>query len=400
MFFGDPAQIDAAAWDCLVEADPDANPFVRHAFLSAMHASGSASAQTGWGAHFLTLWQQSGSQDRMVAAVPLYVKSHSYGEYVFDWSWAQAQERSGLAYYPKWLVAVPFTPVVGTRILAIDAAARNAAVAALMDLAQTQGLSSLHVLFPPVSQMKTLARAGMLVREGLQFHWRNRGYRHFDEFLAALSQPKRKKIRAERRKVAEAGVAVDRRVGAAISREDWAFFFRCYENTYAEHGSTAYLNLDFFLRLARTMPEHLLLVRASRAGRPIASALGVFDLRQSALYGRYWGAVESIPCLHFECCYYQMIEFAIGQGLQVFEGGAQGAHKLARGLDPVPTYSAHWLREPALREAVRHFLGRERHAVTATIDELSEHRALRASPAEPGDQDGPDRRPGSPRHDA
>jgi predicted N-acyltransferase len=218
----------------------------------------------------------------------------------------------------------------------------------------------------------------MLVREGLQFYWRNQSYAHFDAFLDALTQPKRKKIRAERRKVAAAGVQLDRRVGTAITRDDWAFFFYCYENTYAEHGSSAYLNLDFFLRLARSMPEHLMLVRASRAGQPIASALGVYDRKRSVLYGRYWGAVEAVPCLHFECCYYQMIDFAIEQGLQVFEGGAQGAHKLARGLDPVPTYSAHWLREPAMFEAVRQFLRRERTAVSATIDELGEHRALRA----------------------
>jgi predicted N-acyltransferase len=373
----DPGRLDAAAWDRLVQADPAGCPFVRHAFLHALHASGSATADTGWGTSFLTLWSRVGDQEQMAAAVPLYVKGHSYGEYVFDWSWAQAQERMGLAYYPKWLVAVPFTPVVGTRILAVDEPAREAAITALLDLARRTRLSSLHVLFPPANQLESLARAGMLVREGLQFHWYNRDFANFDAFLGALAQPKRKKIRAERRKVAEAGVQLDRRVGTAITRKDWAFFFRCYQNTYAEHGSSPYLNLDFFLRLARTMPEHLMLVCASRAGEPIASALGVFDRERSALYGRYWGAVEAVSCLHFECCYYQMIDFAIEQGLRIFEGGAQGAHKLARGLDPVPTYSAHWLREPAMREAVGQFVKRERIAVAETIDELAEHRALR-----------------------
>jgi hypothetical protein len=375
--FEDPGRLDAVAWDALVAADPDGCPFVRHAFLHALYASGSATEDTGWGTSFLTLWDRAQGLERLAAAVPLYVKAHSYGEYVFDWSWAQAQERMGLAYYPKWLVAVPFTPVVGTRILAIDEAARHAAVTALLDLARRHELTSLHVLFPPEVQVAALAHAGMLVREGLQFHWRNRDYAHFEAFLAALTQPKRKKIRAERRKVAEAAVQVDRRVGSEISATDWAFFYQCYENTYAEHGSSAYLNLDFFLRLADTMPEHLLMVRAHRDGRPVASALGVFDRARSALYGRYWGALESVPCLHFECCYYQMIDFAIEQGLQVFEGGAQGAHKLARGLDPVPTYSAHWLREPAMREAVRQFVRREGAAVAETIDELGEHRALR-----------------------
>jgi len=382
--YDDPAQLDAAAWDRLVHNDADANPFLRHAFLHALHASGAATPETGWGASFLTLWEHiaaPGAPERLAAAVPLYIKGHSYGEYVFDWAWADAQQRSGRAYYPKWLVAVPFTPVVGTRILAIDEAARRAAVEALLGVARGNDLSSLHVLFPPKAQLDALARAGMLVREGLQFHWQNRDYADFEAFLAALAQPKRKKIRAERRKVAEAGIRLERRTGADITAADWRFFVRCYDNTYAEHGSSPYLNLDFFLRLAGTMPEHLMLVLATRDGAPVASALGIYDQARSALYGRYWGAVEAVSCLHFECCYYQMIEFAIEQRLQVFEGGAQGAHKLARGLDPVPTYSAHWLRDPPLREAVRQFLVRERGAIAATIDELGEHRALRARPA-------------------
>jgi len=378
--FDDPAQVDAAAWDRLVQADPDGNPFLRHAFLNALHASGAARPETGWGPSLLTLWEAGATAadpERLAAAVPLYLKGHSYGEYVFDWAWADAQRRAGRDYYPKWLVAVPFTPVVGSRILAADAAARQAAVRALLSVARANDLSSLHVLFPPKPQLDALAAAGMLVREGLQFHWRNRDYAGFDDFLAALAQPKRKKIRAERRKVAEAGVRLERRCGQAIARADWDFFHRCYAHTYAEHGSSPYLNLDFFLRLADTMPEHLMLVLATRDGTPIASALGVFDAARGALYGRYWGALEPVSCLHFECCYYQMIEFAIEQRLQVFEGGAQGAHKLARGLDPVATWSAHWLRDAPLREAVRQFLVRERGAVAATIDELAEHRALR-----------------------
>jgi predicted N-acyltransferase len=378
--FDDPARIDAAAWDGLVEADPDANPFLRHAFLHALHASGSATPETGWGASFLTLWERGADgarAERLAAAVPLYLKGHSYGEYVFDWAWADAQRRAGGAYYPKWLVAVPFTPVVGTRILARDAPARRAAIDALLGVVRANDLSSLHVLFPPRAQLDALADAGMLVREGLQFHWRNRGYADFEAFLDALAQPKRKKIRAERRKVAEAGVRLQRRTGRDITRADWAFFHECYANTYAEHGSSPYLNLDFFLRLAEAMPEHLLLVLAMRGGTPVASAMGVYDAPRGALYGRYWGALEAVSCLHFECCYYQMIEFAIERRLQVFEGGAQGAHKLARGLDPVATWSAHWLRDAPLREAVRQFLARERGAIAATIDELAEHRALR-----------------------
>lgn len=371
----DPARIDRSAWNALVAADAEANPFLRHEFLAALTASGAAAAASGWQPRFLLLAQG----DRLVAAAPLYAKDHSYGEYVFDWSWAEAYHRAGLAYYPKWLVAVPFTPVPGARLLARDGASRERLAAALLAHARESGLSSLHVLLPPARDVDVLARAGMLVRDGVQFHWRNQGYASFDDFLAALSQDKRKKIRAERRKVREAGVGLERRVGREITEDDWRFFFRCYLATYRAHFSSPYLNLDFFLRIAESMPENLLLVLARRDGQPVASALGVFDAQHSEprLYGRYWGAVEPVSCLHFECCYYQMIEFAIERRLAWFEGGAQGAHKLARGLDPVPTQSAHWLAHPGMRQAVARFLQRERAGVAAAIDELNEHRAFR-----------------------
>jgi len=373
IIFEDLGRIDAAAWDRLVGADPDANPFLHHAFLHALQSSGAATADTGWLAQFVTLWRN----DRLAAAVPLYAKSHSYGEYVFDWSWAEAQERRGMPYYPKWLVAVPFTPVAGTRLIAADAPARHAAIAALLGLVRRSGLSSLHILFAPSAQTDALAQAGMLIRSNLQFHWRNHDYENFDAFLAALTQPKRKNIRAERRKVREAGIDLQRRTGRGITEDDWRFFLHCYENTYAVHGATPYLSLEFFQTIAERMPEHMMLVRATHLGRPIACALAMFDRRRSVLYGRYWGATAYVPCLHFECCYYQMIEFAIEQGLQVFEGGAQGAHKLARGLDPVETRSAHWLLDPRMHAAVQQFVMRERDTVASTIDEMSEHRALR-----------------------
>ena len=384
----DPAAIDGAAWDRLVAADADANPFLRHAFLAALQSSGAASAQSGWFAQFLTLWKDG----QLAAGIPLYAKAHSYGEYVFDWAWAEAQERLGTPYYPKWLVAVPFTPVSGTRVLAQDAPARDAAVSALLALARRGEFSSLHVLFAPPAQIGALARAGMLVRNSVQFHWLNRGYSGFEAFLEALTQPKRKNIRAERRKVRDAGVQLSRVVGTDIGDEDWRFFVRCYDNTYLQHGGPPYLNLAFFRAIARAMPENLMLVRAHRNGRPIASALGVLDRQRSVLYGRYWGALEHVPCLHFECCYYQMIDFAIAEGLQVFEGGAQGAHKLARGLDPVRTQSAHWLRDAALQSAVRRFLERESTAVAESIDELSEHRALRRQDAPAAGDAAPDSR--------
>jgi len=374
ILYDDPGRLDAAAWDRLVRADGGANPFLRHAFLHALHESGAATPDSGWFARFLTIWR--GKQ--LAAVVPLYAKTHSYGEYVFDWSWADAYERHGIAYYPKGIVAVPFTPVPGTRIIAADDIARRHAITALLALVAPMGLSSLHVLFAPSEQIEALRAAGMLIRTGVQFHWHNRGYRGFNQFLDALTQPKRKKIRAERRKVQQEGVVLQRRIGREITEEDWRFFVRCYDSTYAAHGAPSYLNLDFFLSIAQHMPENLLLVCASRDGVPIASALALFDKEQSALYGRYWGAIVPIPCLHFECCYYQMIEFAIEQGLLVFQGGAQGAHKMSRGLDPQLTESAHWLREPSMNAAVRRFIEHERKSVAAMVDELNEHRAMRS----------------------
>ncbi len=374
--FADIGEIDANAWDGLLAADPDANPFLRHAFLRALQSSGCASPETGWFAQFLTLWRGQ----TLAAAVPLYAKSHSYGEFVFDWAWADAHQRAGREYYPKWLVAVPFTPVAGTRVLARDAAARRAGIVTLREIAGANPLSSLHVLFAVPAQIDAMAAAGMLVRSSVQYHWRNRGYSDFEHFLADLTQTKRKNIRAERRKVHAAGVELERRVGREITDEDWEFFFQCYQNTYAIHGAPPYLNMEFFSTIAAQMPENLMLVRAARAGRPLASALCVLDRQRSALYGRYWGSMEPVSCLHFECCYYQMIEFAIEQRLQLFEGGAQGSHKLARGLDPVLVHSAHWLRDRALHRAVERFVERERAMTAAAVDEMSEHRALRGAP--------------------
>jgi hypothetical protein len=369
--FGDIASIGRAAWSRLAASDADANPFVRYEYLHALEASGCVGGRSGWVPQHLTLARGG----ELAAAVPLYVKSHSFGEYVFDWAWADAYARHGLAYYPKLVAAVPFAPVTGARLLARDASARAALAHALLAHARASALSSLHVLFAPERDVALLAAHGMLVRRGVQFHWRNPGFSTFDDFLAALAQPKRKKIRAERRHVAQAGVTVERLTGESIGAADWDFFHRCYRATYAVHGSTPYLNRDFFRLLGEAMPRNLLLVIARRADRPIAAALGVFD--ETRLYGRHWGTIDSVSCLHFECCYYQMIEFAIEHGLRVFEGGAQGAHKLARGFDPAPTVSAHWLAELAMHAAVQRFLVRESDAIDHTLDELNEHRAWR-----------------------
>jgi predicted N-acyltransferase len=368
----DVRTLDARDWDSLCgERGP--GPFVRHAFLAALQTAGCVGEDAGWQPHFVVLEDASGT---LAAAAPLYLKAHSYGEYVFDWAWAEAYGRHGLRYYPKGLVAVPFTPVPGPRLLARDGAAREALVRALCDRCDTLGLSSLHVLFPDELDAAALANAGLMQRRGVQFHWTNPGWSDFEAYLAALSQPKRKKIRAERRRVAEAGVEVRMLAGSEISDADWTFFARCYRSTYAQHHSTPYLNRAFFVELARTMPESLLMARATRHGQPVAAALLMRDA--TAIYGRYWGAIEHVPCLHFEASYYAPIEWAIANGIRRFEGGAQGEHKMARGFLPVRTCSFHRLAHPAFADAVERFLAREADGVDAYLDELDERSPLRA----------------------
>ena len=364
-------EVEPRAWDALLP--PETPPFVQHAFLAALEASGCVGGDTGWTPAHLGLWQD----DRLVAAAPLYRKTHSWGEYVFDWAWADAYHRNGLRYYPKLLCAVPFTPVGGPRLLAREPGHRAALAAALLAHARAGRLSSLHVLFPGEGEADALAAEGCLIRTGVQFHWRNQGYASFEDFLAALAQPKRKKIRAERRKVAEQGIVARRIAGEAITPAMWRFFMRCYEATYAAHGSEPYLNLGFFERIGREMPGSLILVLAERDGEPVASSLLMRDAQR--LYGRYWGSVAAIPFLHFECAYYQAIEAAIELGISTIEGGAQGEHKMARGFLPVATRSAHWLREPAFADAVERFLSREGSMIDAYLDELAERSPLAAA---------------------
>ena len=315
----------------------------------------------------MTLWK--GHQ--LTAALPLYQKSHSYGEYVFDWAWADAYAQHGLPYYPKLLAAIPFTPVQSPRLLAQDEASRMALLDAALNHARRSGLSSLHILFPSSEEAAMMQRRGMMLRYGVQFHWRNAGYEDFDAFLASLAREKRKKIRQDRRRVCAEGISFRRLVGNEIGAEHWRFFGRCYDRTYALHCSSPYLNLSFFEHMGRTMAENLLLVLAERAGKPVASALNVFT--QETLYGRYWGALEYVPALHFETCYYQAIDFCIARGIRYFEGGAQGEHKLARGLLPVRTLSAHWLAHPEFARAVERYLARECAGVERYMDELNEH---------------------------
>jgi len=361
------ASVDPAQWDALARG----NPTVSYAFLDALHRSGCASAQSGWSPRFPSIWEGP----TLVAAAPLYVKAHSYGEYVFDWSWADAYERHGVDYYPKLLVAVPFTPATGARLLARDAGAARSLAHALMAMAREAGVSSLHILFPDERDVQVLRGEKLLERTGVQFHWRNPGYRDFSDFLAAFSHDKRKKVRQERKRVADAGVELVRLTGAEATQRDWDFFHACYRRTYREHRSTPYLDRAFFGMLATHMPDNLLLVLARREGKPIAAALDIFG--EHALYGRYWGATEYVPGLHFEACYYQGIEFCIERRIALFEGGAQGEHKHARGFLPEKTRSFHWLAHPAFNRAVDEFLAREGAGIAEYMDELNERSPFR-----------------------
>ena len=351
--------IEPSQWDRLAG---DA-PLLSHAYFSALHETRCAAEETGWQPRFLTAWERS----TLIGALPLYAKSHSYGEYIFDWGWADAYRRHGRHYYPKLVAAVPFTPVPGARLLAPDASMRRA----LLERARTElrrGYSSLHVLFLDDAQAREGAAAGMLRRGGVQFHWRNGGYRDFADFLSAFNHDKRKKIRQERRRLAEAGVVFVRKTGTDIGASDRAFFFECYERTYRAHHSTPYLSPEFFERIAATLAANMLLVVGYRNGRRLCAALDVFD--RNTLWGRYWGTREFVPGLHFEACYYQAIEFCIERGIGCFEGGAQGVHKLARGLLPVATHSLHAIGDRAFAAAIADYCTRERVDVAHSIDEL------------------------------
>ena len=475
-----PLEVDATAWNALLALQSHPTPFMRHEYLAALHESESAVPHTGWTPRFMTLWEG----DLLVAACPLYLKSHSYGEYVFDWAWASAYEQHGVPYYPKAVVAVPFTPVPGTRLMARDAAARQWLVQALCQWCEDEGISSLHVLFASDDDVLTGAREGLMLRHTVQFHWKNvaptlgtdvsslppegalaalgrpgggsgaaptlgtdvsslppegalaalgrpgggsgaaptlgtggfllptesvlaaveshcdsgsaaagtLAYRDFDDFLAHLTQEKRKKFRQERRRVAEAGVTFRWALGADITADAWNFFYRCYERTYLEHGNPPYLTRAFFQQMADRMPEHWLLFIAEREGRPIASSLIAISAQPSSArgqyhskyagctaYGRYWGALERVDCLHFEACYYQPLAWCIAHGVQRFEGGAQGEHKMARALLPVPATSMHWLAHPAFADAVDRFLAREGAGVEQYLDHLQARSPFRAA---------------------
>ncbi len=362
------AEVPAADWD----ACAGGNPFVSHAFLDALEESGSATAETGWLQQHLVLPDPKGG---LLGCAPLYLKNHSYGEYVFDWNWADAYERAGGRYYPKLQCSVPFTPATGPRLLVHPTAEREEVMAgltaAMLELARRHQASSLHITFPPEAQFDALGRFGLLQRLGVQYHWQNRGYAAFDDFLDALASRKRKAIRKERRKVAESGIRLRALTGGEIEPRHWDAFFEFYMATADRKWGQPYLTREFFHLLGERLTDRVVLMLADYQGEPVAGALNLKS--GDTLYGRNWGALGRFRFLHFETCYYQAIDYAIAHGLKYVEAGAQGEHKIQRGYLPTATYSAHWIADANFSRAVEEFLARERAAVEQEIAYLADH---------------------------
>ncbi len=362
-------EIDAKQWNALT----DGTPVLSHEFLSALEHSGCVGLGTGWNPYPLVAKQNS----QLIGAMPMYLKSHSYGEYVFDWAWADAYQRSGLNYYPKLLCAVPFSPITSVRLLAKDDHVKSLMIDAIEGAMQQHELSSAHVLFPDDACAMQFEAAGWLKRIGVQFRWHNKNYANFEGFLATLNHDKRKKIHQERKKVQYAGVTCKWIKGTDITANDWGFFYQCYANTYREHHSTPYLTRAFFAEIGCTMPNNILLMVAQVDDKPIASTLNIYN--ETTLYGRYWGAVQFVSGLHFELCYYQAQEFCIAENIQYFEGGAQGEHKLARGFEPRPTCSYHKIAHADFELAIQQFLVREQAGIAAYVSELEERAPFKSA---------------------
>lgn len=351
-------------------------PLLSHAFLSALEASKSVGARTGWQPCPLLFYEEN----TLVGAIPLYIKNHSYGEYVFDWAWAEAYERNGLNYYPKLVSAIPFSPITSQRLLLSpkhdQSQISSLMVKALEQFLYTHQFSSVHVLFPNATSAVPFRQHNWLERHGVQFEWHNESFQNFDEFLTQLTQEKRKKIKQERKKVLNAGVVCQRIKGQDITESQWDFFYQCYCRTYIEHRSTPYLTRDFFKIIGQTMSQNILLVMAFKDNQPIASALNFYN--QNTFYGRYWGSIEYIPNLHFEVCYYQAQEFCIAENLLFFEGGAQGEHKLARGFKPKATCSFHKIAHPDFSQAIEKFVLQETQGIAEYTNELEERAPFKA----------------------
>lgn len=352
-------KIGADEWNRLAAGS---EPFLRYEFLHALEASGSVGVETGWQPFHVAVYA---AHNELAAVMPLYAKDNSYGEYVFDWSWAHAYSRNGLNYYPKLVSSIPFTPATGQRLLAGDSgdqqALSAAALAAVQTLADKISASSWHVLFPTRQECQQWQEAGMQTRLGCQFHWFNDGFADFDDFLQRFAARKRKRLKRERRRVQDQGIALRCYTGAEISAAQWQSFYEFYQFTYYKRGQQGYLNKDFFLRIAESMPENLVMVMATLHDKPVGSALCLKN--HSTLYGRYWGCREEYDCLHFEACYYQGIDYCIAHGLQRFDPGAQGEHKIQRGFIPVKTWSSHWIAHPQFADAIGRFLHDEARGI-------------------------------------
>lgn len=369
---GSISHIKASEWDRL-----SANmPLLSYAFLSSLEQSKSVGQGTGWGPCIITIYQQN----QLIGALPLYVKSHSYGEYVFDWAWADAYAQNGLAYYPKLLAAIPFTPITSTRLLAKSNETKKKLIEAFESVMLKHKLSSAHVLFPDAVDASLFERAGWMKRVGVQFRWENEGYQSFEDFLTTLSHNKRKKIHQERKKVTNAGVTCYSIKGIDATVDDWDFFYQCYCATYQEHHSTPYLTREFFTEISKTMPQYILLNMAKIDGEKVASTLSFYN--KDTLYGRYWGATKFVSGLHFELCYYQAQQFCIDEKIRYFEGGAQGEHKLARGFKPRPTCSFHKIAHPDFEVAIKDFLARESTGIASYTSELEERAPFKNKMAE------------------
>ncbi len=359
--------VSESAWNQLAGA----NPFLSHEYLSSLEENHCVGEKTGWTPCHIVYYRN----DRLIAGMPLYLKTHSYGEYVFDWAWADAYQRNGLDYYPKLISAIPFTPVAGPRLLTNEPEYKNKLIKSALALAEENNLSSFHCLFPHADDQVFLSSNKLLCRETIQFHWTNNKYETFGCYLATMNHKNRKKIKQERRRLVEQNFKFETLSGNEISDLHWKFFYKCYETTYRIHHSTPYLNLNFFLTLAKKIPKNLVLVIASQGGRHIATALNI--LGGDTLYGRYWGTVDFFSGLHFEVCYYQALEYCIKNGIKFFEGGAQGEHKLSRGLEPVRTFSSHWLAHPQFRNAIDNYLQKESLDTNLYVNELEQHSPFR-----------------------
>lgn len=362
--------ISAADWDaCAFGGKTNGNPFVSHAFLIALEETDCATGDTGWYPQHLVL---KDTHNQVAGVAPTYVKTHSRGEYVFDYGWADAFERAGGRYYPKLQVSVPFTPATGPRLLCHDRgneAVRKALASGLQHLCRQHDLSSAHITFTSAAEAEALEQLGWMHRTDIQFHWRNSNYGRFDDFLADLSSRKRKNIRKERKAVRDAGFTFEWLRGSEITQARWDWFFACYQDTGARKWGSPYLTRPFFSQIGETMADRLLLIVARKDGRDVASALNFMGL--DTLYGRYWGTLEDHPFLHFETCYYQAMDFAIEHGIKTVEAGAQGPHKLARGYGPVTTHSAHFITNPSFADAIARYLAHERDAVKDDADALA-----------------------------